>query len=376
MNNSIIILLRVPFLDRIPSLKSLVILLASKGCQITIITSFADCYPTFEFTSENINVKLIKERSCFWEVPTSIKLFYYCFIYYFKVKPIWFIGGDGVASYLLFCLSHILPIKSVNFLLEYPQINNKKDFKSMKSAKYIITHDQWHRDFILQHFKLNKEKFLYLPNASHTPPYYKSSDYLSKLLNVKGKRIILHSGGLGVWFCCKELAAAASSWDDDTVLIFHTSHKVEDSPYYQEIIKALDNSQKVMFSTTPVSNDVLDKLVSSAYIGVALYSVPVLDYRATYMGLAAGKIGNYLKCGVPVIATNLPSLKYIEEYQCGILVDDVSQIKGAISIISQQRDQYSQNAHRCYKELWEPSHYLENIYLTLQRDCHETRIQG
>lgn len=76
-----------------------------------------------------------------------------------------------------------------------------------------------------------------------------------------------------------------------------------------------------MFSLNPVSTYELDSLVASADVGIALYSEKELGYRATYMGLAAGKIGNYLKCGVPIIATKLLSLSYIETYQCGILVE-------------------------------------------------------
>ena len=79
------------------------------------------------------------------------------------------------------------------------------------------------------------------------------------------------------------------------------------------------------------------------------------------MGLAAGKIGNYLKCGVPVIATRLLSLSYIEEYNCGILVDKESDIADAINRILSDRDLYSKNAHRCYRELWYPKLYVYRI---------------
>ena len=361
----IILLLRVPFIDMIPSLKTLVIYLTSKGYQITIISSQADNFSTLGYKSANINIKLVKERSHRLGIPTSIKLFFACFFQIIRIRPVWLIAGDGTAASLLCTLSRIVPINYIDFLLEYPEPGNKNEYKSMKRAKHIITHDRWHLDFILHHFDIDENKFLLLPNASHTPPYNKSSDYLARKLNVAGKRIILHSGGLGEWFYCKELAQATEDWKGDTLLVFHTSHRVEDTPYYKEMSTILKERQNVVFSTTPVSNEELDELVASAYIGIAFYSVSKLGFRAKYMGLAAGKIGNYLKCGVPVIATRLPSLSYIEEYQCGTLVDDVSEVKEAINLISRNRTFYSANAHRCYNELWEPSRYLETIYATI-----------
>lgn len=363
--NRIILLLRVPFIDKIPSLKTLVVYLASKGYLITIISSFSGQYPSLVFKSENINVILVSERKHRLETPTSIKLFFTCLIHIIKQRPTWLIAGDGAAASLLCTISRFVPINYIDFLLEYPEPGNRNEHKSMERAKLIITHDKWHRDFIRKHFNLDKEKFLLLPNASHTPPYNKSSDYLARKLNVVDKKIILHSGGLGEWFCCKELAQATKNWDDDTILVFHTSHHVEETSYYQEMTAALIGQQNVVFSTTPVSNEELDALVASAYIGIALYSVPKLGFRAENMGLAAGKIGNYLKCRVPVIATRLPSLSYIEDYQCGILVDDVSQIKDAIQCISSNHSLYAINAHRCYNELWDPSQYLKTIYATI-----------
>ena len=59
------------------------------------------------------------------------------------------------------------------------------------------------------------------------------------------------------------------------------------------------------------------------------------------MGLAAGKIGNYLKCGIPVIATKVHSLSYLEDYQCGILIDDPAQINDAINDIVHDYDNYA-----------------------------------
>ena len=363
MKRKIIILVRVPFIDKIPSLKALIVYFAKHGVQVTIISSYNERYPTFDFQSNNINVELVKERNSKYGLPTSLKMLLKCVKKYITNRPNAIIGGDDKACQLLCWLSEILPIRYINFLLEYPDINNPEEAKSLMAASYIITHDKWHGDFLFKHYHINTSKILYLPNASYTPQYYKRTDFLKKMLNIPLKKnVILHSGGLGVWFLCKELAYSTQGWKEDDVLVFHTSHHVEDTTYYKEMVANLPNKGKVFFSTRPVSNETLDELVASASIGIALYSVEILGYRATYMGLAAGKIGNYLKCGVPVIATRVPSLTYLEEYQCGMLIDELSEIPKALQTIHKNYAKYSENAHKCYSCLWEPSKYLERIY--------------
>ena len=135
--------------------------------------------------------------------------------------------------------------------------------------------------------------------------------------------------------------------------------------YFKEMKNEIGNSNKVLFSIKPVSNVELDKLVASAKIGIATYSLKHLGYRAENMGLAAGKIGNYLKCGVPVIATKVHSLSYIEDYHCGILIDNFDEINSAVKKIIADYDNYVTSAYRCYNELWHPKNYLDVIYKVL-----------
>ncbi len=90
-----------------------------------------------------------------------------------------------------------------------------------------------------------------------------------------------------------------------------------------------------------------------------------LSFRARMMGLAAGKIGQYLKCGLPVIASRLESLSYLEECGAGILVDDVDAIPEALARIESDYAHFHTNALRCYRDLWEPLRHLERIERTL-----------
>lgn len=366
----LLLILKEPFLDRIPSLKTLIWYLLNHGFQITLITSESDRFTLLSFEHKKLKIIKVKQRTSRFEFPTTVKLFFLTIRFVLKKKVDYLIGGDAIGNILASNVSKLLRKKHIFFMLEYPQvvINNtvhlskmqKMENNALEQADIIITHDRWHKQFLLEHFKVEENNILLLPNASFTPEVNMNSEFLQKRLNIFDKNIVLHSGGLGRWFKCKELAQSTENWDDNTVLVFHISHKMEGDPYFESIY-GTDYKGKVLYSLNPVSTFELDSLVSSADIGIALYSEKELGYRATYMGLAAGKIGNYLKCGVPVIATKLSSLSYIEEYQCGILIESEKEIANAIMKILSNRNMYSKNAHRCYRELWYPELYLIKI---------------
>jgi len=367
----ILVLIREPYLDKIPSLKTLLWYLAERGNKITIISSYEEKYPELSFETDNIKIKCVKKRTRKFELPTMVKLGFVFIQYYILNKPNVCIGGDTYGNLLLGKFKNLINFKHVYFLLEFPQIITKshpvlsklenEEARLLNQASFIITHDEYHKNFLLKNFNVSQEQILLLPNSTFTHTVEKDSFFLQRRLNIGNeKKIILHSGGLGVWFRCKELANSTIAWNEDWLLVFHTSHNVSSDSYFNELISK-DYSGRVSYSTKPVTTYELDSLISSAFIGIALYSIEHLDYRAELMGLAAGKIGNYLKCGLPVIATNLESLVYIENYQCGILVNNESEISLAIEKICLEYDMYSKNAIRCFQELWFPERYLIEI---------------
>ena len=243
----ILLILKEPFLDRIPSLKTLVMYLAEHGFQITVLTSESKKFTVSTFEHKNIKYVKVQEKTKKWEVPTTLKLFARAFFCLLSHKAEYVIGGDARGNIIVHRLSKLFSFKHINFQLEYPQIITENHpvlskFEQWENdaichADIVITHDKWHELFLREHLDL-KNKILLLPNASFTPEYKKSSSFLKDKLNLSPNDvIILHSGGFGKWFKCKELADATKGWNDDYKLIFHTSHKVEEDPYFQAVYK-------------------------------------------------------------------------------------------------------------------------------------------
>lgn len=363
------IVLRSPFLDKIPNLKNLAIFLASKGASVKIFSAYDPAYPQSHFESDRIIVTNTSCRTKKLQLPTSLGIESNLIKDILFDKSDVYISGDFGGARIIELARKIFNIRYWNFLLEYPEIGVVKEQVLLQKAERIITHDKWHSTFLDKHFGTKDSQFLYLPNSTFTGEYHEESTYLSDVLGIdKELKILLHSGGLGRWFMCEQLAVASKMLPEDFKVVFHTSHNATGTEYYHSIRENVEqNNLPIVFSLNPVSDKDLDKLVASATIGLAFYSLKELGYRAENMGLAAGKIGNYLKCGVPVIATNVPSLSYINDYHCGVLIDSFDDLPAAVNLIMNNYKEYRSNAYMCYRELWEPTSYLEKIYQVINK---------
>ena len=97
----------------------------------------------------------------------------------------------------------------------------------------------------------------------------------------------------------------------------------------------------------------LDTLVQSADIGVALYST---EYgpNIVFTGMASGKLMQYLKCGLPIVASDLPGFRELfAERLCGICVQDETEVVSAVNHILDDYPRFRAQAQRTYIELFD-----------------------
>jgi hypothetical protein len=369
VQNQVIVVIRNPFIDKIPNLKGLLMYFSQRNIKSKIISVSDAHYPIPSFLNENISFVDAAQKIKF-NIPGVLKIFLMSIHSKAYRRKVILIGADKYG--LIICLAlRILFLKPyVSFILEYPEIRNKKKLTiwdkleriAIKKSKSIITHDRIHSEIISNDLTLKDPNFLYLPNATLGSAKKEPSQYLHEILNENiDTHIILHSGGFGPFFCSNELALTSKILPPGYILVFHASHKIKDDPYFNLVIGSITDNEKVRFSLKPVPTDLLDTLISSSRIGLAWYSIEILGYRALNMGLAAGKIGNFLKCGIPVIAQTFPSLNYLSEYKCGIQIDSLEMLNNAIVEIDNNYNEYSNNAVKCYNNIWKIEPYCEII---------------
>jgi hypothetical protein len=236
------------------------------------------------------------------------------------------------------------------------------ELRGLEGSKFYVTFDDIHGNLINTLLTNKKKKFLCLPNATNGDQYEKKTNLLHRKLRIPvDNKILLHSGGFGPWFSSVKLAKYSVELPSDYELVFHTGYDLSSDQYYKNYIEKRGVDDRSIFSMAPLEFDGLDALVSSARIGIAWYEVQVLDKRAIMMGLAAGKIGQYLKCGIPVICPTIKSLNYIDQFQCGVMIEKIEESHSAIEKIENNYDHYRNNAFNCYNQLWKIDSYINNI---------------
>ena len=372
---------REPIVDRVPNLKSMMLYALEQGHEVLLITTKNPKFPEALLEHERAKTVSLSERSRKLELPSTLKIG--VFVFYFLLKEILTRGESrfifaGRGALIIAAIFRRLGLKKyAAFVVEYPNLEisstrtrSKEDmleFAGIFGAKVFITHDDVHGRAIEVAVDAKNPGFLTLPNSTLSPPRQPGpSDFLHKRLSIASSvKIILHSGGFGEWFSSQELAAMSCQIGEGFRLVFHLSHDISQDGYFKEYREKKKTRDNSIFSMDPVRNEDLDALVASAHIGVAWYNLKALGFRAEKMGFAAGKIGSYLKCGIPVIAPNFESLSYIREYRAGILIDNLDELNIAIETINKQYEQYTSGALRCYRSTWEPRPHLARIYQKL-----------
>lgn len=115
----------------------------------------------------------------------------------------------------------------------------------------------------------------------------------------------------------------------------------------------LDEKRLILNRKYLENNEVVESL-SNYEIGFCFYNfnVPVIrDNYFNYASAPSGKMFKYIAAGVPVVASNIIGFKFVTEFQCGILIDDLSpeEIHKAISKIREDYSFYVENANRAAK---------------------------
>lgn len=239
-------------------------------------------------------------------------------------------------------------------------LKNMEKFCNRRSV-LTITQDWERANSLTAENKITSSNIIIVPNGPLGSPRVTKSNYLQQKFGlVPSCRIILHIGMLCSGVFSLELAEVAAGWPNEWVLIFHERAKRDSSDPYIKRIQQV-GKERVLLSLDPVPYDELDNIVCSAHIGVALYRRDIRSDFA-HIGSSSGKLGHYLRCGLPVVCIDLPSLsEVINKYQCGICVKDVREIREAMQNIFKNYNLYSSNAVRCYNEVYEFGAHFKQV---------------
>ena len=234
-----------------------------------------------------------------------------------------------------------------------------------KRATYTITQDEARAKCLIEDNNIINEKILIVPHTYLQEGKIVRNRYLREILDIsEDKKIILHVGGLTWYNMVPELISSVSTWPENCVLVLHGwVWKESEQEHYLGYLRELAEgnglyNKRIFFSTGFLPQGDLDKMVSSADIGVAFYH----NINLNFYNMASGKLFQYLKCSLPVITIDFPSLKkVVEDNCCGICINDKNEIAEAIRKILSNYETFSSNARKCFEEKYEFSRFYQNV---------------
>lgn len=100
------------------------------------------------------------------------------------------------------------------------------------------------------------------------------------------------------------------------------------------------------------------KAVSEADAGFLCYMAEEPNF--TLIAYASGQLVEFLKLGIPVIVYRSKILgAHVKEHECGIYIDDISELGDAISSMRADYARYSKAARKTYQNIYDLNKYIE-----------------
>lgn len=212
---------------------------------------------------------------------------------------------------------------------------------------FTIIQDEVRAKAMLDSNDMDRAEMVFVPNSSGLfAPRATQNSYLRERWKISPQEtVILCAGQISQMTMSLELALVGRKWPQNWRLIIHGW---SGDPLYLEEVRAECDGLKVILSEETVPYERLDELVSSADIGIALYSA--VDQNILNMGRSSGKIWQYLRCGLPVVTVDFPTLKQMMyEGEFGLCVCRPDDLEQAINKILKDRTGYSTRATDYYR---------------------------
>jgi glycosyltransferase involved in cell wall biosynthesis len=149
---------------------------------------------------------------------------------------------------------------------------------------------------------------------------------------------VICAGGMGDHNQIPELLYSVHSWPDKYVLILRGNNPVF-AGEYRDTLRHLDIPNRTIWYLDPLSTADFESLFQYCRASVALYRWQ--GDNMIEMGKASGKILRSISLGVPVIATNFPSLSFVASSRTGVLINHPSEISSAIQRIDASHSDFS-----------------------------------
>jgi len=203
----------------------------------------------------------------------------------------------------------------------------------------------------------------YLPVSLLGKPYTRRSSFLQETLGIpRERKIILYFGHISERRYALDVARVAQEAPEDWVFVMHGFCP----PDTIDKIERINVNKRVVLSLKPVPPDRIREVISSADIGLAMYSPLTANERLT--AFSSEKMALYMQCGVPFIAFDYPGYRRLaEEERCGVVVKNMSELPRAVSTILAGHEGFRQAAYGAFAKYYDFAANFSGVSRTIEQ---------
>jgi hypothetical protein len=226
------------------------------------------------------------------------------------------------------------------------------ELKSLGGATAIVTQAKERLGLLSEDADLDRIPVFFVPNApySQTVEPVDSTFFTDRFQLDSSRIVVLHAGMISPDFLSREIAVACREWPAKYALVFHEREKRDMTEAYVASVCGV-GAGRAFVSAEPLPLDQVGLVYSGAHVGLVAYADTNANVRTSWA--SSGKLGYYLKYGLPVVFVCKERPDIFDEYCFGIWVSDASQIGGALEKIMADYSGFSANARRAFGSLFD-----------------------
>lgn len=238
------------------------------------------------------------------------------------------------------------------------RILKNREIKAHKQCKLTLIQDLDRLNYLLKEnqLSLNNTQYLFLPNSPRGGDHlnnHSQGSFFNKLFSLNNDEfIVLAAGMIHEAVFSLKIAEQCATQKNEYKMVFHERQKMNVSTnlYLQKIQQK--GGPNLYLSLNPLAYNQIHEIFSSCHIGLALYNP---DYGVNFSNIvfASGKLSHFLKFAKPIIVYDLPGMReLIEQWKCGVVINNISQLNQAIQLIKSDYQNYASNAYRCFQQVF------------------------
>jgi glycosyltransferase involved in cell wall biosynthesis len=228
----------------------------------------------------------------------------------------------------------------------------------IKRAHFKIVNDKHRIELLIDYANLNKkDKIIVYPGCYvQRPETVRDSQSIKKSWGLPSNAFVIgSSGGFNL--------TAGADWLLESIReikdIYAVVQPLGVSPLSIFLMENVEYSDRLFIEKNRLSWYEAWKNCIGFDIGLSIYTNPAPQFQK--MGISSNRLCMFIAMGVPVIASRQESFNFLEEYDCGIIVESYNDFKLAIQEIRTRKSILQENCKRCFTDYIRPSERFNTL---------------